>query len=172
MYTSLKLGFMLELSKYSSVKRGREVFVSFFVHRDFINNLNKEEVVKLMHEKVKGELVRFLLGNYGNFDTFAYQCAKAYKQKYGNAKLIFVTPYLDTKYLNHCEVELFDEVVYPPLENVPLKCAILKRNEWMVAKSDFLIFYVNVGFGGAYQALEQAKRSGKEHINLGALGQL
>ena len=80
MYTSLKLGFMLELSKYSSVKRGREVFVSFFGHRDFINNLNKEEVVKLMHEKVKGELVRFLLGNYGNFDTFAYQCAKAYKQ--------------------------------------------------------------------------------------------
>ena len=50
--------------------------------------------------------------------------------------------------------------------------SVLKRNEWMVAKSDFLIFYVNVGFGGAYQALEQAKRSGKEHINLGALGQL
>ena len=58
---------MLELSKYSSVKRGREVFVSFFGHRDFINNLNKEEVVKLMHEKAKGEMVRFLLGNYGNF---------------------------------------------------------------------------------------------------------
>ena len=55
---------------------------------------------------------------------------------------------------------------YPDLEGIPLKYAILKRNEWMVEKSDFIIAFVKMKFGGAYKALLHAKRKNKEFVNL------
>ena len=61
---------------------------------------------------------------------------------------------------------LYDSVVYPPLEQVPLKFAISKRNEWMISQSDFVIAYVEHSFGGAYQGLHYARQKGKRIVNL------
>jgi hypothetical protein len=45
--------------------------------------------------------------------------------------------------------------------------AIIKRNEYMIDESDFIIFYVTHRFGGgAYRALEYAKRKNKQYINI------
>jgi hypothetical protein len=62
--------------------------------------------------------------------------------------------------------DLYDISVYPPLEGVPLRFAISKRNEWMARKSDLVIAYVKHNFGGAYKAVEFAKRNGKRIINV------
>lgn len=54
---------------------------------------------------------------------------------------------------------MFDKTVYPDIESVPRRFAILKRNKCMVDKSDFLISYVKHDLGsGAYKTLEYAEK--------------
>ena len=55
-------------------------------------------------------------------------------------------------------LEIFDGTIYPDIENVPPRFAIIKRNEWMVKQSDFMIAYVNYPWGGAYKTLQYAER--------------
>ena len=84
--------------------------------------------------------------------------------------MVFVTPYITeaqqkkTKAL--MKLGLYDSVIYPPIESVPFKFAINKRNEWMVDQSDFIIAYVCHSYGGAYQSLNYARRRGKQIVNL------
>ena len=59
-----------------------------------------------------------------------------------------------------------DTSIYPPIENVPLKFAISKRNEWMMTNADIIIAFVNRGYGGAYKSLQAAKRRKKKIINI------
>ena len=70
------------------------------------------------------------------------------------------------KIIHLIHLRLYDSVVYPPLEQVSLKFAISKRNEWMISQSDLVIAYVEHSFGGAYQGLHYAQRKGKRIVNL------
>lgn len=58
---------------------------------------------------------------------------------------------------------MFDSSVYPNIEKVPKRFAILKRNEWLINNSDFLIAYVH-RLGGAHKTLEYAQK--KKHIKV------
>ena len=60
----------------------------------------------------------------------------------------------------------YDEIIYPPIENIPLKYSIIYRNKWIVENSDFIFFYVAHTWGGAYQMLEYAKNINKQFFNL------
>lgn len=59
--------------------------------------------------------------------------------------------------------EMFDKIIYPEIENVPKRFAILKRNEYMVNESNFLIAYVRYP-GGALKILEYAEKRRKIKI--------
>lgn len=100
--------------------------------------------------------------------TLAKNCAKQYKISHPNARIIFVTPYLN-KWLDerkdYIEKE-YDEILYPELEQTPLKFAISKRNEWMVKQADYVFAYVNTHYGGAYNALLFAAKHNKPYMNL------
>ena len=73
-----------------------------------------------------------------------------------------MVPYINSKkYSNR-----YDDTVYPPIENVPLRFAIIKRNEWMVEQSDAVISYVDFEAGGAARTLKYAKRKHKKIIDL------
>ena len=61
---------------------------------------------------------------------------------------------------------MYDESLYPPLENVLPKFAISKRNEWMITNADLIIAYVNHSYGGAYKTLKIAKRRKKKIVNI------
>ena len=61
---------------------------------------------------------------------------------------------------------LYDSVLYPPLEMVPLRLAILRRNEWMASEADLILAYVRGTCGGASRALAYAQAKGKRIINL------
>ena len=61
---------------------------------------------------------------------------------------------------------LYDASIYPPIENVPPKFAILKRNEWMMTNADLIIAYIKHDYGGAYKSLQVAKRRKKNIINI------
>ena len=89
------------------------------------------------------------------------------KADFPEVELIFITPYLDK---NYSKLEFakyhYDDVIFPPLESVPRKFAILKRNERVVEEADLVISYVTYSRGGATKTLEYAKRKKKTIINL------
>ena len=146
------------------------MIVTFFGHRDFVANGTYEQRVMSALEEVVGEnAVEFYLGDQGAFDRFAYTCAKKYKENHTNASLVYVTPYLTEEYQRQhlCGLqEKYDSVIYPNIENVPLKFAILSRNRYMVQKADLVIVYVEHSWGGAYQMLCFATKKQKAILNL------
>lgn len=96
----------------------------------------------------------FYLGGYGDFDLMAASVLCEMKDSYPSIDRVLVLPYLDRKY----DEKLYDSTVYPPLENVPKRFTISKRNEWMVEQADVVIAYVTHDWGGAAKTLEYAVR--------------
>ena len=103
---------------------------------------------------------RFLLGGYGAFDMLAASVVFQAKQKHPAVRSILVLPYLDRK----ADASLYDSTLYPPLETVPLRFAIVRRNEYMVSRSDVVIAYVLYSWGGAAATLRYAEKQQKRII--------
>lgn len=148
------------------------MIISFIGHRS-LNHYNGlfERVQQAIIENIGFvERVVFLCGGYGDFDDLCAQVCRSIKAKRGNCEISFVTPYMTVaqqeKIKGLMKLKLYDSVVYPPLEQVPLKFAICKRNEWMIDQSDFIIACVEHSFGGAYQSLNYARRKEKRIVNL------
>ena len=117
------------------------MIVSFFGHAELCSeSIDKEKVVSFLEKEIGGKDVDFYLGNYGDFDKIAHGLAKEYQQRNSNAKLVFVTPYLNSVRHNDFAKKC-DESIYPPLEKTPLRFAIVERNKWVVQQSDMIIFY-------------------------------
>lgn len=102
----------------------------------------------------------FYSGGYGSFDRMAAKALWAIKQ-HSRIESVLVVPYIDRK----MDASLYDETCYPPLESVPRRYAILRRNQWMVDHSDIVIACVNHDWGGAASMLSYAGRRKKEIIN-------
>lgn len=110
--------------------------------------------------------VKFYLGGYGYFDHLVFSILRKLKKGFPNIELIFISPYLDSSYSKlQIANEIYDCTLYPPLETVPKKYAILKRNEWMVENCDLLVAYVKYSWGGARKTLDYAIRKKKPYIN-------
>lgn len=146
------------------------MIVAFCGHSDYIEKSEHRRIVlNYLENAVGNQYCDFFLGEYGRFDEFAYTCAQEFKENHKRCRLIYITPYLqasnsalDKKY----QVERFDDVIYPELENVPLRYAISHRNRWIIEKSDIVITYVVREFGGAYVMYRQAKRKRKIVFNI------
>jgi len=104
--------------------------------------------------------VVFYFGGYGEFDRLAAAVVREKKDINGSMERVLVIPYLDRQY----DCSGYDGTTYPPLESVPRRYAISKRNEWMVDNADVVIAYVTHSWGGAATTLEYAKRRKKKII--------
>lgn len=105
----------------------------------------------------------FFLGGYGHFDFLCASVLREMKKDHPHIRLVLVLPYLNSSMLT----EGYDETVYPPLESVPKRFAIVRRNEWMIRESDIVVAYVIRGFGGAARTLDYARRKKKTIICYG-----
>ena len=145
------------------------MIITFCGHSSYESNLGDEKrLLGLFEQVIRGEQVSFYLGGYGHFDCFARRCARKYQENHSNAELVFVTPYLG-KWLDERKDMLekeYDKIVYPELECVLHKFAILKRNEWMVNQADYVVAYVRTHYGGAYKTLLYAHKHKRPYINL------
>ena len=146
------------------------MIVMFCGHSQFTGTAKLEErLAKILSEKVGDEPAEFFLGEYGGFDSFAYQCCKAYQRNHPHTKLIFITPYITAEYQkNHLEYQKtrYDEIIYPEIEDKPKRFAISYRNKWMAERADLVIAFVDHSYGGAYQTYRHALKMKKETINL------
>lgn len=133
-------------------------------------NIEQNEIDKIkdfLFEKIKQfPNAKFYIGGYGYFDHLVFSILRKLKKCFPNIELIFISPYLDSSYSKlQIANELYDCTLYPPLETVPKKYAILKRNEWMVDNCDLLVAYVRYYWGGARKTLDYAIRKKKPYIN-------
>ena len=146
------------------------MIVTFCGHRDFVETAEAEKQLTMFLEKYARENVRLVCynGGYGNFDYFAAKCVQRMQEQYSNIRNCLVLPYIDQPFLDRIAIftNRFDETIYPPLESVPRKYAIIRRNEWMVDSADIVIAYVKYSWGGAARTLEYARRKKKNIIQI------
>ena len=102
----------------------------------------------------------FYLGGYGAFDRLAASVVWSLKIPYPHIRSILVLPYLGGK----MPCGQYDSTVFPPLETVPKRFAIVHRNRWMIQQSDAVLAYVLYGWGGAAATLAYAEGKGKKII--------
>lgn len=121
-----------------------------------------KRLYEIIEELIKSGADEFLLGGYGNFDMLAAHTVKDLQQVYPHVKSTLVVPYINRSY----DKELYDGSVYPPIENVPKKYAIVKRNEWSVNQADVVVAYIKYDWGGASKTYEYARKKKKSVVNL------
>ena len=146
--------------------------ISFVGHAQISWQEKIKEAVKeqLRANAKRGTAVTCYLGGRGDFDAICARACKELKEESLEIEAVYVTPYLGIseqariREMQSCG--LCDSSLYPPIEGTPPKFAISKRNEWMVSNADLIIAYVAHDYGGAYQALQTARRRGKRIINL------
>ena len=121
----------------------------------------REPVETWLRETVAALIARgadkFYLGGYGAFDLMAASVVWELKKGRPDIASVLVLPYLDRKVC----ADNYDYTTYPPLETVPKRFAISKRNEWMIQNSDVAVAYVTHDWGGAAATLKFAERKGK-----------
>ena len=146
------------------------MIIAFFGHSDFLGNDEYEHKILTFLERTAADSpTDIYFGEYGRFDSFAYECCKKYKTLHPNVSLILITPYITLDYqekqLKHLRCK-YDDIIYPDIESKPLRFAISYRNKWMVEKADHIIFAVHRTFGGAYKAYCYAQKKKKPITNI------
>ncbi len=142
-----------------------EMIVTFCGHKNlpvFSEELIKKAVFAEAEKLVLEGADTFFLGGYGEFDTVCAVAVRELKRKYSHIRSVLVIPYINRDYNKY----LYDESLYPPIENVPLRFAISHRNKYMVKKADVVISYVTHNYGGAYTSLKYAKSQKKRIIEI------
>lgn len=145
----------------------------FFGHSKFsptkeIENNIKNILIDLIENK---SYDTFYLGGKGLFDYHVAEYLYTLKATHPHIKTYLILAYLNQKLdeFDKRKIErLYDETIYPPIEHVPLRYAISKRNQWIINSSDFCIFYLDHAWGGAFKTYEYAKKK-IDHIILGNL---
>ncbi len=133
-------------------------------------DLGKKVEKNIIDNIIKDENMIFYCGGYGDFDVLCAGVCRAIKQQNTKCEVVLVTPYMkfsrENRVTYQIDHNIYDSILYPPLENVPLRFAVSKRNEWMVNEADLIIAYVKYSYGGAFKSLEYARRRKKHIINL------
>lgn len=143
------------------------MIITFCGHSQFARTEKYEEkVLSILEQAVGDSPAEFFLGGYGAFDDFAYGCCKKYQTTHPNTKLVYITPYISHKSNLKDNAMRYDAIIYPEIENAPLRYAISHRNRWIVEKADLVICFITHRSGGAYQTYRQAISKNKTIVNL------
>ena len=140
--------------------------VTFLGHGDLAyDNRIENEVIECVEGLINNGADRFFLGGYGNYDSMCARVVNNLRGKYPQIKSYLVIPYLNKKY----DTVIYDDTIYPPIENIPLRFAIVKRNEWMIDNSEIVVAYVMNSAGDAAKSVLYAQRKNKIVINIAGL---
>lgn len=139
------------------------MLVTFCGHSQVANSGAVEAALKsVIADLIAEGANEFYLGGYGEFDLMAAHAVREAKVAHPEIISMLVIPYMDREY----DPALYDNSVYPPLETVPLKFAISKRNEWMIDQADVVVSCITHGWGGAATSLRYAQRKKKRIISV------
>ena len=133
-----------------------------FCGHSHVSDIHKvrEWLCNVLDQFIYAENVICYLGGYGEFDRLAAWVVRQKQKVNPSAQAVLVIPYLNKKY----EESAYDYTLFPPLESVPPRYSIAKRNEWMVAQADVVVAYVTHNWGGAAKTLDYARKKRKKVI--------
>ena len=146
--------------------------ITFFGHSTIHNSDSLTyQLKKAIIDAIKtDDNVTFYCGGYGDFDDLCARVCRSIKETHPHCEIVLVTPYItesqQRKMKELLERGIYDSTLYPPLEKVPYRFAISRRNERMADQADLIIAYVERTYGGANKSLEYARRKKKRIINL------
>ena len=135
---------------------------TFFGHRDCPESIKvilKKEIERLICNQ---QVDTFYVGTQGSYDRMSYSALKELRSKYSHIKVYRVLAYMprnDTVSNNNAQNE--DTILPEGIERVHPRYAIVWRNNWMIDSSEYVIAYITHPTGGAYQAVEKAKKKGR-----------
>lgn len=132
---------------------------------------NRIMVEKGLRDLIKLGVTEFYSGGIGSFEKSCARYIKDLKQEFPFIKSYLILAYYNPQISKEDEKEIqlkYDGTIYPPLENVPLRFAISKRNKWMVDIADCILFYVNNHYTNSFKFLEYAHKRKKMYVNLGS----
>lgn len=136
---------------------------TFFGHRYVehkIAGFLSSAIIKLIENC---DVDTFLVGNNGGFDRMVIAELSKIKERYPYIKYNVVLAYIPVKN----DEFSYKNTIYPSvLDGVPPRARIIRRNEWMIEQSDFVITYVANSVGGAAESKIKAQKKGKRIINL------
>ncbi len=140
----------------------------FAGHRDIHDIMIKNRIKMLASDLIENcNVKKFLLGNYGNFDNYAFMAIQELKKEYNDIAIELIIPYITKSIRDYKEMYYrnYDEIVMADIPvNTPAKYKIIKANEYMIDNSEYLICCVNRWWGGAFRTVEYARKKG--HIEI------
>jgi len=143
------------------------LIITFCGHSKFYNtDIIKDRLTRELRSLSAQGTHTFYLGGYGDFDLLAANVLQELKPEYPELESILILPYPDRP----ADADLYDNAIYPPLENVPKRYAISHRNKWMIEQADMVIACVDHDWGGAAKSLAMARKKKLPVINLAEPG--
>ena len=144
MYTSLLFAFYPHVCYNMYVylhKMAKIMIITFCGHSNYISTLEDEtRLLNLLEILAIEKPVDFYLGDTEILIILPFDAQKKYKDHHPNTNLIFITPYLD-KWLHERKSILekeYNQIIYPEIEHIPQKFAIMARNKWMIDQADYI----------------------------------
>lgn len=140
------------------------MIVTFCGHRQVENREQTELwLTETLEQLIAEGADTFYLGGKGAFDLLAANTLQKLKKQHPAVRSVLVLCYLNQP-LHETERVLYDETLYPPLESVPPRFAMARRNLWMAEHADVLVAYVKHDWGGAANTLQHARKKGKRIV--------
>ena len=138
------------------------MIVTFCGHREIAQTTEVEEWLQtVIRGLIEQGATTFYLGGYGAFDGLAASVLRKEKKNHPWIERILVLAYLNGRQ----DAVGYDGSVYPELEKIPRRFAILHRNRWMVQSADVVVAYVLHDWGGAATTLRYEKQKRKRIIS-------
>ena len=143
---------------------------TFFGHRVWPSGIRGKLQAEIDRLICNHGVETFYVGTQGSFDRMAYAALVEFRQRYRYIKVYRVLAYMPRLSDIAQDRSVLDDTILPEgIENAHPRYAIVIRNNWMIDRSDYVIAYVTRSFGGAYQAVERAKRIVKSIVLLSDL---
>lgn len=137
---------------------------AFFGHRDYDYEKNINQIEDCIIDLIKNKgVTKFYAGARGNFDWVCIRIVYKLKEIYPNITCTRVWSYIP-KEENEQERKYFDDSVYLLERKVPPLYAIAETNKILVEKMDYVLSGVLHTWGGAWAAVEHAKKKEKKVI--------
>lgn len=134
------------------------MIVAFCGHRQVEDAAVWTWLEKVIAALVEEGAVEFWSGDKSEFSRRAARLAAAYRPR---VRTVLVQAYLRQAR----DAFIYDESLYPPLENVPPRMAMRRRDQYMMENADVLVMYAVYGWGNSARLRNEALRKGKRVIN-------
>lgn len=140
---------------------------TFFGHRDCPNSVKTELYMVIEQLIYNQQIDTFYVGTQGSFDRMAYSVLVELRDKHPDIKVYRVLAYMPKLSDVAADSRALDDTILPEdIEMAHPRYAIVNRNNWMIDHSDYVIAYITHPTGGAYQAVERAKKECKVIVGL------